>query len=131
MMWPRVNGMRTIELGTAGAQRAALNALVLAGRKKGTAGLLSEYEREGEPLEHVGEQLVVLGDDGHAAATVQVTGLSVHPFIDVPWEFARSEGEGDDDLEQWRAGHRRYWEAQGTPVQDDTFVVCLSFVRVA
>jgi uncharacterized protein YhfF len=46
----------------------------------------------------------------------------------VPWDFAAAEGEGDEDLEQWRAGHRRYWAAQGTPVDDDTAVVCLRFV---
>lgn len=129
-MWPRVNGLRTIELGIVGEQRAELNALVLAGRKKGTAGLVLEYENEGELLEHVGERLVIVDNDGGAAATVEVTGVSVHPFIEVPWGFARSEGEGDDNLDQWRAGHRRYWDAQGTPVLDDTPVVCMSFVLV-
>ena len=129
-MWPRVNGLRTIELGIAGEQRAKLNGLVLAGRKKGTAGLASEYETEGELLEHVGERLVLLDSNGHAEATIEVTGVSVRPFIEVPWEFARSEGEGDENLDQWRAGHRRYWDAQGTPVQDETPVVCISFVLV-
>ena len=54
--------------------------------------------------------------------------MSVHPFIEVPWEFARSEGEGHSTVDEWRAGHRRYWAAHGTPVQDDTPVVCVSFV---
>lgn len=129
-MWPRVNGLRTIELGRAGEQRGRLNGLVLAGRKRGTAGLANEYETEGELLEHVGERLVVLDDDGGAVATVEVTGVSLHPFIKVPWEFARSEGEGDENLDQWRSGHRRYWDAQGTPVQDDSLVVCINFVLV-
>ena len=53
--------------------------------------------------------------------------MQVQRFADVPWEFAAAEGEGDEDLEQWRAGHRRYWAAQGTPVDDDTQVVCLRF----
>lgn len=128
-MWPRVQGLRTIELGTVGEQRGRLNELVLAGRKQGTAGLrVEDYESEGELLEHVGERLVILDNDGRAAATVEVTGVSVHPFIEVPWEFAQSEGEGHDTLDEWRAGHRRYWAAHGTPVQDDTPVVCVSFV---
>ena len=127
-MWPRVNGLRTIELGTAGEQRAELNGLVLSGQKQGTAGLLIEYESEGEPLEHVGERLVLLDTEGGAAGTIEVTGGAVEPFMEVSWEFARSEGEGDVDLDQWRAGHRRYWAAQRTPVRDDTPVVCLSFV---
>ncbi|WP_242337741.1 hypothetical protein [Streptomyces formicae] len=35
-MWPRVNGMRALELGTAGELRERLNALVLAGQKTAT-----------------------------------------------------------------------------------------------
>ena len=126
-MWPRVGGLRSVELGTSGALRAELNALVLAGRKTATAGLLSEYEQEGEELEHVGEQLAVLDDDRRSIATVEVTAVDVRRFLDVPWEFAAAEGEGDSDLASWRDGHRRYWAAAGTPVADETTVVCLHF----
>ena len=61
-------------------------------------------------------------------AVVEITDVQVRRFADVPWDFAAAEGEGDEDLEQWRAGHRRYWAAQGTPVDDDTEVVCLHLV---
>ena len=128
MTWPVVDGLRALELGTPGALRAELNALVLAGRKQTTAGLLSEYAEEGEPLEQVGEHLALLDDDGRRIATVEVTGVDVVPFVDVPWEFAAAEGEGDADLEEWRAGHRRYWAGIGTPVSDDTAIVCVRFV---
>jgi len=128
MTWPVVDGMRSIELGNPGGQRAELNALVLAGRKRATAGLLSEYAEESEPLEHVGERLVILDDDRAPVATVEVTGIEVVRFADVSWDFVAAEGEGDADLEEWRAGHRRYWAAQGTPVDDDTMIVCLRFV---
>lgn len=128
MTWPVVDGLRSIELGAPGAQRDALNALVLAGRKQATAGLLREYAEEGEPLEHVGERLAVLDNDGRRVATVEVTGIEVLPFAEVPWEFAAAEGEGDADLDEWRAGHRRFWAAIGTPVTDDTEVVCVRFV---
>ena len=63
-MWPRVQGLRALELGTPGAFRDELTALVLAGRKQATAGLLAEYTEEGEELETVGERLVLLDSDG-------------------------------------------------------------------
>ena len=51
MTWPRVGGLRTLELGSPGEMRSRLNALVLAGRKRATAGVLAvDYEQEGEPL---------------------------------------------------------------------------------
>lgn len=130
MTWPRVDGLRGLELGTPGEMRAELNGLVLAGRKRATAGLLSEYHEEGEEFEHVGERLALLDDDGRRVGTVEVTGLEVLPFIDVPWEFADAEGEGFVDLEDWRRGHRRFWENEGTPVKDDTPIACLRFVLV-
>ncbi|GGO69270.1 ASCH domain-containing protein [Nocardioides deserti] len=127
MTWPRVGGLRALELGTPGGLREELNRLVLAGEKQATAGLRAEYDEEGEELEHVGERLALLDDDGGQVGTVEVTGLEVVPFAEVPWEFAHAEGEGDADLEEWRAAHRRYWERVGTPVTDETPIVCVRF----
>jgi len=126
-VWPRVDGLRALELGTPGALRAELNALVLTGRKTATAGLLSEYDQEGEEPEHVGELLAVLDDEQTPVAVVGVTAVDVLRFADVPWEFAAAEGEGDVDLDAWRDGHRSFWAAAGTPVADQTPVVCLRF----
>ncbi|CAL9376214.1 hypothetical protein SUDANB15_00957 [Streptomyces sp. enrichment culture] len=126
-MWPRVDGMRTMELGTPGGLRGRLNSLVLAGRKTATTGLLAEYAEETEGLEFVGERMALLDDDGHAIATIEITGVEQTSFIGVPWEHALAEGEGDASLEEWRAGHRRFWRGEGTPVEDDTPVVCIAF----
>jgi uncharacterized protein YhfF len=49
MSFPVVSGLRSLELGSPGASRQRLTALVLEGRKRATAGLVAEYEREGEP----------------------------------------------------------------------------------
>ena len=126
-MWPRVDGMRALELGTQGSMRAWLNGLVLEGRKRATAGLETEYVDEGEVLEHVGERLALVDDDGRHIATVRVTRVDVVRFADVPWEFAAAEDEGDADIEEWRAGHRRFWAEAGTPVDDGTRVVLVRF----
>lgn len=126
-MWPRVGDLRTLALGTPGGLRERLNGLVLDGAKTATAGLLTEYVEEGELLEHVGEQLALVDDEDALVGVVTVTGVMVVPFVEVPWEFARAEGEGDESIEQWRDGHADYWARQGTRVTDDTPIVCLRF----
>lgn len=131
-MWPRIGGLRTLALGTPGEMRAHLNTLVLAGVKTATAGLLTdEYATENEELEHVGERLVLVDDQDALVGVVEVTGVEVVRFADVSWDFARSEGEGDRSIEEWREGHRRYWTREGFPVDDDSQVVCIRFRLVS
>ncbi|MGW5556606.1 ASCH domain-containing protein [Micromonospora sp. NPDC003944] len=124
-MWPRIGELRALALGTPGELRETLNTLVLAGVKTATAGRLAEYAEEGEELEHVGERLALVDDDNALAGVVEVTGVEVVRFADVPWDFARAEGEGDRSIEEWRAGHSAYWARLGTPVDADTPIVCL------
>jgi cystathionine gamma-synthase len=129
MTWPRVDGMRTLELGSPGEMRRELTDLVLAGRKRATAGLLTEYGAEGEVLEHAGERLVLLGDDGSRTGVVEVTRVGVVPFEEVTGEFAEAEGEGFTDVEDWRVQHRRFWERESPQhaLTPDTPVVCVWF----
>ncbi len=107
--------------------RVRLNDLVLAGLKTATAGTLTEYEREGEPLEHVGEHLALLDDSGNSLATVEVTAVEVLRFADVDFAFAQAEGEGFTSLEHWRQAHVGFFSAAGVPVDDDSSIVCVSF----
>ncbi|WFE50917.1 MULTISPECIES: ASCH domain-containing protein [unclassified Micromonospora] len=123
-MWPRIGELRTLALGTPGELRTTLNTLVLAGVKTATAGRLAEYAEEGEELEHVGERLALIDDDA-LVGVVEITGVEVVRFADVPWEFAQAEGEGDRSIEEWRAGHSAYWARLGTPVDADSPIVCL------
>ncbi|MEV4940357.1 ASCH domain-containing protein [Streptomyces zaomyceticus] len=126
-MWPRVDGMRAMELGAPGSMRDELNALVLVGAKRATTGLLGEYAEEDERLETVGERLALLDNEGAAVAVLEITGVEVKAFDEVTWEHAAAEGEGDADLDAWRDVHRRFWSGEGTPVEGDTLVVCLGF----
>jgi uncharacterized protein YhfF len=130
-MWPRIGGLRTLALGTPGELRSTLNTLVLAGVKTATAGLIGEYAEENEELEHVGERLALVDDHDALVGVVEVTGVEVVRLADVPWDFARSEGEGDRSVEEWRAGHSAYWARQGTPVTDDSQIVCIRFRLVS
>jgi uncharacterized protein YhfF len=128
MGFPVVNGLRSIEFGTPGEMRRRLVDLVVHGDKRATAGLLgSDYEAEGEPVEHVGERLAILDDDGAHVATVEVTRVDVCRFAEVPDEFALAEAEGDLDAADFRASHLSFWTRVGETVTDDTPVVLVYF----
>ena len=129
-MWPRVNGMRTLELGSPGSLRDQLNALVLEGVKTATATLLAEYAEEGEEREFPGEHLALLGNDGAVLAELRVTDVMTVPFSEVPWDFAEAEGEGYTDLAHWRRAHLDFWrDVEGRSVDETTPVVCMQFTR--
>jgi uncharacterized protein YhfF len=126
-MFPIVNGLRSIEFGTPGASREKLVNLVLHGQKRATAGLLAEYETEGEPIEHIGECLAMVNNDGQHVGTLQVTRAEVLAFKDVPDEFALAEAEGDLSAADFRASHIAFWTGVGETITDDTLVVTVYF----
>lgn len=126
-MFPRVDNLRGIEFGTPGTSRETLVNLVLHGNKRATAGLLSEYETEGEEVEHIGELLAMVDNDGHHVGTLEVTRAEIVRFADVPDEFALAEAEGDLDASDFRASHLAFWNRVGETVVDDTLVVTVYF----
>ena len=127
-MFERIDGMRTIEFGTPGASREKLVNLILHGQKRATAGLLiGDYESEGEPIEHVGELLAIVDNDGKHVGTMNVTRVEVLRFADVPDEFALAEAEGDMNASDFRASHLAYWTRVGETVTDDTRIVTVYF----
>ena len=127
-MFERLDGLRTIEFGTPGPSREKLVNLILHGQKRATAGLLiSDYEDEGEPIEHVGELLAMVDNGGYHVGTIQVTRTEVMRFSDVPDELAVAEGEGDTNATDFRASHLAYWTRIGEKVNDDTLIVTVYF----
>jgi uncharacterized protein YhfF len=122
-----VNGMRTIEFGLPGESRDRILKFLLEGNKRATAGLMSEYETENEPIEHVGEKLGILNNEDELVAIVQVTKIGIHRFNDVPDEFALAEAEGDLSAEDFRKSHSDFWIRSGEDLNDDTQVVCVYF----
>ncbi len=122
-----VDGLRTLDLGNPGEMRAHLNDLVLAGRKRATAGLMADYRDADEQTELPGERLVLVDDDGGRVATVEVERVEVRRLAEVPWEFAQAEGEGFTSVEDWQRGHREFWGAGGVEVTADTEVVLVWF----
>lgn len=126
-MFKVVEGLRSIEFGMPGESRRKLVDLVVNGNKRATAGLLSEYEFEGEELETVGEREVILDNNDQAVAIVEITKVEVLPFAMVPDEFALAEAEGDLNAEDFRNSHLKFWTAAGETITDETPVVTLYF----
>lgn len=126
-MFPRVDGLRSIEFGTPGSSRERLVDLVLHGNKRATAGLLSEYASESEPVEHPGEILAMLDNAGVHVGTLEVTKVNVLRFADVPDEFALAEAEGDVTASDFRESHLAYWTKLGEVITDDTQIVTVYF----
>ena len=127
-MFERIDGIRTIEFGTPGPSREKLVNLILHGQKRATAGLLiGDYESEGEPIEHVGELLAIVDNDGKHVGTMKVTRVEVMRFADVPDELALAEAEGDMNAADFRASHLAYWTRIGETVTDDTLIVTVYF----
>lgn len=131
MAFPVVDSLRSIEFGTPGESRARLVNLIVNGNKRATAGLLHDYAREGEPVEHVGECLAMADNDGNHVATLYVTHVEVTRFADVPDAFALAEGEGDLNGADFRASHLDYWTRVGETISDDTRVVQVYFDLLA
>lgn len=127
MAFPVVDGLRSIEFGNPGESRQRLVDFVLHGNKRATAGLLKEYEAEGEQVEHVGELLAMVDNDGQHVGTLMVTRVEVLRFADVPDEFALAEAEGDLNAADFRASHNAFWTAAGEMITDDTQVVTVYF----
>ncbi len=127
MAFPVVDGCRTMELGSPGEGRKQLNALVLAGTKRATAGLLADYVAEGEPVEWVGERLVLVDDDLNRLGLIEITRAEVLPLGEVTWDVGQAEGEGFTDLADWRQEHESFWRSKGVEVTDATEVTCIYF----
>lgn len=131
MAFPVVDSLRSIEFGTPGESRARLVDFIINGNKRATAGLLHDYVGEGEPVEHVGECLAMVDNDGNHVATLEVTRVEITRFCDVPDEFALAEAEGDLNAADFRASHLDYWTRAGEIVDDDTQVVQTYFNLLA
>lgn len=126
----------TFEFAFPGPLRDKLVAAVLDGAKTATTGLLQDYEIDGAPLQVVGRRAAVVDSAGRRVAVIEITEVFVSRLGDVDVDHARDEGEGDDSVASWRAGHEGYWHGPdyrgwlkdpGFTVNDDTPAVLQRF----
>lgn len=121
-----------------GPLRDELTALVLAGTKTATAGLVADYIVDGDLIPRPGDREVVIDSQLRPVAIIETTRCEVTTISRVSDAFARDEGEGFADATDWRHAHERFWGSYlddlrrdlGDPtftLQDSTPVVCQWF----
>jgi uncharacterized protein YhfF len=124
------------EFGFPGPLRDQLVAAILSGVKTSTASLVLGYERFGEALPEVGSVSAVVDSADRRVAAIEVTSVRVVRLGDVDLQHAIDEGEGDESVAQWRAGHESFWHSAevraelGDPeftVDDDTLILLERF----
>ncbi|HEY0428083.1 MAG TPA: ASCH domain-containing protein [Pyrinomonadaceae bacterium] len=110
-----------------------LAALVLSGTKKATASL-AENESDAGDGGVVGGYSVVTDFEGNPQCVIQTTEVRFLPFNEVDAQFAFDEGEGDRTLENWRAGHRKffseYCRASNIEFDESMLICCKRFALV-
>ncbi len=125
-----------MEFAFPGALRDRLVAAILSGAKTATTGLVLDYERADEPLPEAGQLLAVVDSADRRVAAIEVTQVRVIRLADVDLQHALDEGEGDESVAEWRAGHEEFWHSAevraelGDPhftVNDDTLVLAQRF----
>ena len=116
--------------------RDRLVAAVLSGAKTTTSSLVLAYELENEPLPEASQLLAVVDSADRRVATIELTKVRVVRLADVDLQHALDEGEGDESVAQWRAGHEEFWHSAevlaelGDPdftANDDTLVLTQRF----
>ena len=126
-MFPVVDDLRAMEFGTPGKSRETIVNFVVHGKKRATAGLAAEYEKQSEDIEYIGECLAMVDNDSRHIATLQVTRVEESRFADVPDEFALAEAEGDLNAADFRASHYDFWTRIGETITDDTKIIQIYF----
>lgn len=100
-----------------------LKDLILTGKKTATTGLYHDGKKHSE----VGEYDQIIGSDGKPFCIIQYTKIEIKPFLEVDFEYAILEGEGDKNIEEWREGHRNFFRKYYPDFSDDKKVVCAHF----
>ena len=102
-------GLDRFNFGDSPALADSLLALVIHGSKRATCWDV----RDGLQGTAVGKRMIANDGAGRPRAVIETVELVQCRFCDVDWAFAAAEGEGDRDLEDWRDGHRAYFERNG------------------
>lgn len=131
--------LRRAEFGFARTDlRRRLVAAILRGEKTSTSAMVSDYDRDGDPLPTVGERFVVVDEEDREVGVIETTEVRVTIIAEVDLPFAVEEGEGFRSVAEWRAAHERFWLSYahetrawlgdpGWRPTDETPIVCERF----
>ncbi len=123
------------QFGFPGPLRDQLVDAILEGSKTATSGLFAEYQREGAPVPEPGERQSLVDSHDRQVAIIEIIDVGVKRLADVDLGHAMDEGEGYLSVQQWRAGHERFWRSPEMQaelggdfvIDDDTLVVVERF----
>lgn len=121
--------------------RRSLVEAILRGEKTSTTGLLSDYQRDDDPLPVVGERFLLIDEQDAEVGIIETTEVRVTTIGAVDLPFAIEEGEGFASVADWRAAHERFWLSYADETRawlddpawhptDDTPIVCERFQLV-
>lgn len=96
--------------GAFGAERLSL---ALGGRKTAIFSAFDSYEINRENLPVTGELYILEDAQGEPVAVIEIDGVSVVLFSEIPWDLAARDGE-DENLEEWREKTRFLMEDEAT-----------------
>lgn len=123
---PPTRTLDVFAFGRGPRDNASLAHLVTKGPKRATAGWVAGEQATGGVIPTPGLVSIVTDGYGFPVCAIESERVDHVRFGDVPEDFARAEGEGDGSLDDWREGHRRYFEAMaaeiGQPFDDDAIV---------
>jgi uncharacterized protein YhfF len=106
---PPIERLGVIGFAEPGPLRDRLVELVLQGRKRATAALVSEWEAAGDPLE-VGRRWAIVDSSNRRVAVVETTELRIGTFADVDWDWIVDAGEGQQSVEEWQEDYLDQYE---------------------
>jgi uncharacterized protein YhfF len=100
---------------------------VIFGTKRATASLvlINNLIPENAPI--MNGYSVVTDFAGKPLCIIQTTEVTEVPFLEVDYNFAKDEGEGDENIESWRKGHRDYFTKECKEAGfefNETMLVC-------
>jgi uncharacterized protein YhfF len=100
---------------------------VVNGTKRATASLVLVNEKIPENAPIVDGYSVVTDFEGKPLCIIQTTEIRHIPFLEIDFSFAKDEGEGDQNIEDWRKNHREFFTRECLELGfefDETMLVC-------
>ena len=92
-----------------GPLRDELTGLALAGTKTTTAGLLVEFELDGEAIPQPGDLSLLVDSAEEPVAVLETETTRIARLADVDDRHAIDEGEGYANADEFRVAHERFW----------------------
>jgi uncharacterized protein YhfF len=113
---PPTRDFDVFAFGSTPEQAARLAHHVIKGEKRGTTGWVAASKLDGSTIPVPGMVSIVTDGFGIPLCAIQTERVVYGTFAQATDEIARAEAEGDCTLEDWREGHRAYFEKEGATI---------------